>query len=405
MYFCCSFLGVVRESMGDLPHPLTNDYMFKALLQRNKNVLKELVCSLLHLRPEEVESLEIKNPIVLGKAITEDFDSKIFVLDINVLLNNRTLINLEMQVVDYHNWPERTMAYLCRNFDQLRSGEDYVKVKPTIHIGFLDFTLSPEYPEFYATYKMMNVKNHHIYTDKFVLSVVDLKHIGLATQEDREWKLDYWAALFKATTWEELKMLAKESQILKDAVETIYDLTADEAIREQCKAREKHIKEMNTVLKEREIALAKLEQSEQQVDQLLQKNTQLSEENTQQSQRIDQLSEENTQQSRQIDQLSQQNKQLLQEIERLKAHDLTLDEATRAKYQAIEKHIMEKNTVLRERDMVLKETEEIGKKTEEIRKKTERIQKEIAQKEREIERQSQIKKQLQQERDRLKGLQ
>lgn len=262
------------QATGKLPHPLTNDYMFKALLQRNKNVLKELVCSLLHLRLEEVESLEIKNPIVLGKAITEDFDSKIFVLDINVLLNNRTLINLEMQVVDYHNWPERTMAYLCRNFDQLRNGEDYLEVKPTIHIGFLDFTLSPEYPEFYATYKMMNVKNHHIYTDKFVLSVVDLKHIELATQEDREWKLDYWAALFKATTWEELKMLAKESQILKDAVETIYDLTADEAIREQCKAREKHIKEMNTVLKEREIerrekeiALAKLERSEQQNEQ------------------------------------------------------------------------------------------------------------------------------------------
>lgn len=42
--------------------------------------------------------------------------------------------------------------------------------------------------------------------------------------------------------------------------------TASEAIREQCKAREKHIIEMNTVLKkkgkerrEKEIALAKLE--------------------------------------------------------------------------------------------------------------------------------------------------
>ena len=156
----------------------------------------------------------------------------------------------------------------------------------------------PEYPEFYATYKMMNVKNHHIYTDKFVLSVVDLKHMELATQEDREWKLDYWAALFKATTWEELKMLAQQSQILKEAVETVYDLTADEAIREQCKAREKYIKEINTVLREREIerqekeiALAKLEQSEQQ----------------------------SKQKSLIINRQSQQINQLQQEIERLKA--------------------------------------------------------------------------------------
>ena len=293
------------QATGKLPHTLTNDYLFKALLQKNENVLKELVCSLLHLQPAEVESLEIKNPIVLGKALTEDFDSKIFVLDINVLLNSRILINLELQVADYHNWPERTMTYLCRNFDQLRSGEDYLEIKPTIHIGFLDFTLFPEYPEFYATYKMMNVKNHHIYTDKFVLSVVDLKHMELATQEDREWKLDYWAALFKATTWEELKMLAQQSQILKEAVETVYDLTADEAIREQCKAREKYIKEMNTVLREREIerqekeiALAKLEQSEQQ--------------SKQKSLIINR-------QSQQIDQQSQQINQLQQEIERLKA--------------------------------------------------------------------------------------
>lgn len=302
------------QATGKLPHPLTNDYMFKALLQRNKNVLKELVCSLLHLRPEEVESLEIKNPIALGEAITEDFDSKIFVLDINVLLNNRTLINLEMQVVDYHNWPERTMSYLCRNFDQLRNGEDYLEVKPTIHIGFLDFPLFPEYPEFYATYKMMNVKNHHIYTDKFVLSVVNLKHVKLATQEDREWKLDYWAALFKATTWEELKMLAKESQILKDAVETIYDLTADEAIREQCKAREKHIKEMNTVLKERDMAVKEKEKERQEKEWERQEKERERREKEIVLAKLEQSEQQNAQKSEIIDQLQQ-------ELERLKAQN------------------------------------------------------------------------------------
>ena len=70
------------QATGKLPHPLTNDYMFKVLFQKNNNVLKELVCSLLHLQPAEVESLEIKNPIMLGQALTEDFDSKIFVLSV-----------------------------------------------------------------------------------------------------------------------------------------------------------------------------------------------------------------------------------------------------------------------------------------------------------------------------------
>lgn len=158
-----------RQATGKMPYSLTNDYLFRALLQRNNRVLKHLICSLLHLQPEEVNTVTIENPIVLGKAL----DNKTFVLDIRVLLDNHTLINLEMQVVNYLNWPERSLSYLCRNFDQLQSGQNYQETKPVIHIGFLDFTLFPEYPEFYATYKLINVKNHHIYTDKFVLNVVD----------------------------------------------------------------------------------------------------------------------------------------------------------------------------------------------------------------------------------------
>lgn len=280
------------EAAGKLPHPLTNDYMFKALLQKNRNVLKHMICSMLHLRPEKVESVEIKNPIVLGEALTEDFDSKIFVLDINVLLNSQVLINLEMQVINYDNWAERSLIYLCRNFDQLSRGEDYAQVKPAIHIGFLDFTLVPEHPEFYATYRMINEKNQHVLTDKFVLSVVDLKHIELATQEDRKWQINYWASLFKAATWEEMKMLAKQSSVLEDAVETIYELTADETIREQCKAREKHVREMKTILGAKERAEKERARAEQERDRAVQERDQL---------------------ACQLEQLMQENKRLIEQ--------------------------------------------------------------------------------------------
>ncbi len=321
------------QATGQLPHPLTNDYMFKALLQKNENVLKHLTCSLLHLRPDEVKSVEIRNPIVLGEALTEDFDSKIFVLDINVLLNNQLLINLEMQVVDYANWPERAMTYLCRNFDQLSRGDDYIKVMPTIHIGFLDFTLFPEHPEFYATYKMMNVKNHHIFTDKLTLSVVNLRHIELATQEDRKWKIDYWASLFKATTWEELKMLAKQNPILEDAVETIYELTADESIREQCKAREKHIREMNTVLREKEIVIQelnktnqKLNETHQKLDEAAQKLDQATQQLDQATQQLDQTTQQLDQATQQLDQATQERDEALRQIEQLLQENKRLKE-------------------------------------------------------------------------------
>lgn len=311
------------QATGVLPHSLVNDYMFKALLQKNQVVLKHLVCSMLHLRPEEVVSVVLRNPIVLGKVLAEDFDSKTFVLDVNVLLNDQVLINLEMQVVNYKNWPERSLTYLCRNFDQLSRGEDYIHVKLVIHIGFLDFTLFKDHPEFYATYKMMNEKNHQVYTDKFVLSVVDLNHTELATREDREWKIDYWASLFKATTWEELKMLAQQNSILEDAVETIYELTADETVQEQCKAREKHVREMRTVLTEKEMAMQEKEMAMQEKEMAVQekeiavqekdKAVQERDKALQEKERAAQESEQEIAQLRQkIEQLTQENR-LLQE--------------------------------------------------------------------------------------------
>jgi len=58
----------------------------------------------------------------------------------------------------------------------------------------------------------MNVKNHHTYSDRFILNVVDLTKIDMATSEDKDYQIDYWARLFKARTGEDLKMIAKKMQ-------------------------------------------------------------------------------------------------------------------------------------------------------------------------------------------------
>ena len=68
--------------------------------------------------------------------------------------------------------------------------------------------------------------------------MLDLTKINLATEEDRAYQIDRWAALFKATTWEKLKMLAKTNQYIEQAVATIRQLTQEEKIRQQCEARE-----------------------------------------------------------------------------------------------------------------------------------------------------------------------
>lgn len=224
------------DAHGKVDYGMTNDYMFRAVLQENKIVLKGLICSLLHLKDYEVCSVEITNPIQLGKSI----DAKTFVLDIHVILNNNQIINLEMQMTNLKNWPERSLSYLCRVFDQLNKGEDYSEAKPVTHIGFLNFAATNNTPEFYATYKLLNTKTQELYSDKFALRVVDLTQINLATEEDKLYRIDYWARLFTAKTWEDLKMIAENNTILSEATQTLYKLNADELLREQCRAREEY---------------------------------------------------------------------------------------------------------------------------------------------------------------------
>ena len=68
--------------------------------------------------------------------------------------------------------------------------------------------------------------------------MVDLTQTELATEEDKAYQIDYWARLFKAKTWEELKMLTQENEYLEDAAVSLYRANAEEIVRQQCRARE-----------------------------------------------------------------------------------------------------------------------------------------------------------------------
>lgn len=169
-----------------------------------------------------------------------------------------------MQVNDYHDWPERSVGYLCRMYDSLEHGEEYIDTKPAIHIGILDYTPFPEQPLFYSKNQIMDVNTHRIYSDKFTIFVLDLSKADLATQDDCFWEINKWAKLFKATTWEELKMIADKNEYLTEASNTLCDLYADKNVKERCLDRIEYnlrMKRYEDKLKEQEKALEEKDQS------------------------------------------------------------------------------------------------------------------------------------------------
>lgn len=165
------------------------------------------------------------------------------VLDVKAILNNNSIVNLEMQVINCGDWPERSLSYLCRCFDNIESGQGYDSVKGAFHIGFLNYTLFPDAPVFFASYEIKNAVTNRLYTSKFGISVVDLTLIDMATDEDKKLHRHLWASFFKATTWEEINMIATQDKNIQLAATKLYQISEDQRIRDELWARQDAIRQ------------------------------------------------------------------------------------------------------------------------------------------------------------------
>ncbi len=226
-----------EHASGKLIYNMTNNYMFMAILQSNEYALRGLIASLLHMSPDEIKSIEYLNQIEVGKYI----NLKEYILDVNLNFNNNNIMNLEMQVRKYCNWVPRSISYLCREWDKLDKGIDYEKASSAYHIGFLDHTLFADRPKFYATYRLCDIVDNYQYSSRFNLSVVELNNIEMATDKDKAFGIDEWARMFKATTWEEIKMLAEKNTYIDSAAREMFVRGQDNKFIDLCRKTEEEI--------------------------------------------------------------------------------------------------------------------------------------------------------------------
>ena len=48
-----------NQVSGKIPYPLTNDYLFRVVVQRHDRVLRDILCSMLSLKKEDIQSIRI----------------------------------------------------------------------------------------------------------------------------------------------------------------------------------------------------------------------------------------------------------------------------------------------------------------------------------------------------------
>lgn len=80
----------------------------------------------------------------------------------------------------------------------------------------------------------------------------------LATKEDKLFRLDQWAALFKAETWEEVKILTNKNPDFESIADAVYFLTENREliyIYQGYQARQTYYRQQEKLIPEQELPL------------------------------------------------------------------------------------------------------------------------------------------------------
>lgn len=137
-----------KDAKGEIVYTLRIDIVFHYIMQKSEKALLGLVCALRGINRDEVESIVVENPIDLNNVGKES------VMDLKLTLNSGVIMNIELQMYTDPFWEARSILYLCRAYDCIKGGDDYSRLKETVHYCITDQDLIDAEPEFYARYKM-----------------------------------------------------------------------------------------------------------------------------------------------------------------------------------------------------------------------------------------------------------
>ena len=228
-----------RKNTGTkLEYTFKSDVLFKMLFREYPHLLKRLVAVLLEIPLESISHFSITNT----EMPPEEIGKKFCRLDINMIVDDKR-VNLEIQVEDEGNYPERTLYHFARICSaSLPAGDDYSLLPRTIIISIIDFELF-DCEELHSDFQLLEVKRHTRLTDKCGLHFFELPKMKDVESIDIGSEKELWLALFNAETEEELETLTKNGgAVMSEAIEAYRGVTATEQFRnlEWLRAKTRH---------------------------------------------------------------------------------------------------------------------------------------------------------------------
>ena len=221
------------------------DFAFKEIMM-DEQARIGFLSAMLRLNPADIRETRVLNTS-LRKFHK---DEKQGILDVRILLNNDTEIDIEIQLSALSVWADRSLFYLAKMYtEQIHSGQDYTVFKKCVGISILDFDLFKGESEFYSRFHLREDTRQTLFTDKLEFHVVELPKLPKELKEDSD-EILLWAKFINAEKKEEFDMLAEKNPYIEKAYEKLQVISRDREKRMEYEAREKAILDHNQMMLE-----------------------------------------------------------------------------------------------------------------------------------------------------------
>ena len=215
--------------------PPTSDFVFKMIFgdERNASMLIDFLKSLLDL-PDEEYQLTFLNPYV-----KPEFDGdKLGILDVKVRTVTGKIINIEIQVNPVDHIGERISFYKSKLItEQIGEGESYSVIQRVICICITDYPMFPSVSEYWNPMRFCNPVNGLVFEGiPEEIHTLELAKVPERSDGSAGWA---WLQFLRSRQREEFEMVAVKNPEIRKAVNTLYQLSASERIRNEYEARKK----------------------------------------------------------------------------------------------------------------------------------------------------------------------
>ena len=209
------------------------DLVFKMLFTKDDDLLTDLLNAVLNLSAEKrICTVKVLNPAILPETVRQ----KYIILDIRATDESDRQYDIEMQVRKYSFYPKRTLYYVCKMYaDQLKTGDEYDRLKPVIGIHFLDYEQFPDYDDFQFCFQLRDLRHPKLtLTEDMTLYLFELPVFDeQMCKTDKLAKLEEWLWFFchAHEEKEEIMRTHYANPKIQKAFDMLETLSADENVR------------------------------------------------------------------------------------------------------------------------------------------------------------------------------